>query len=133
MHAKDFTKKTTDLPKVLGKFLPIAVKILDLPGVPKIKLEKHITAHDGQATFGRYVNDTRLIELTILDRHPVDILRTLAHELVHFKQHLDGQLDSNSGHTGSPEENEAHMKAGVIMRVFNKKYPECMNLEPIRM
>lgn len=132
MHSKDFTRKTTDLPNILGKFLPIAVETLNLPGVPKITLEKHLTAHDGQATFGRYINDNKSIELAILDRHPVDILRTLAHELVHFKQDLDGELNSDSGRTGSPEENQAHMKAGIIMRVFNKKYPECMNSEPIQ-
>jgi hypothetical protein len=71
------------------------------------------------------------INLALGGRHPVDILRTLAHELVHFKQHLDHKLNAKSGDTGSPEENEAHAKAGIIMRIFNKKYPHAVELKPI--
>lgn len=133
MRAQDLHINNPDLPAVLAKFLPMAVEILDLPGLPRINLEKRITAHDGQATFGRYVNNEHTIHLAIADRHPVDILRTLAHELAHFKQHLNGQLNPDSGRTGSPEENEAHVKAGIIMRHFNKKYPEYMKLEPLQM
>jgi hypothetical protein len=107
----------------LEKFLPIAMEVLNIEKLPKIKLEKHIETKD-QPSFGRFVNDKVVIHLGIQNRHPIDILRTLAHELVHFKQLLDGKLDKNSGMTGSPEENEAHIKAGIVMRLFDKKYPE---------
>jgi Zn-dependent peptidase ImmA (M78 family) len=79
---------------------------------------------DGQATFGRYVQEENVIYLGIADRHPVDILRTLAHELVHAKQDMEGKLYNGAGETGSPIENEAHMIAGIIMRHFNKKFPK---------
>jgi Zn-dependent peptidase ImmA (M78 family) len=49
-----------------------------------------------------------------------DILRTLAHELVHRKQEEDGRLDINSGKTGSPIEDEANAMAGVLLRNFGK-------------
>jgi hypothetical protein len=49
-----------------------------------------------------------------------DILRTLAHELVHRKQEEDGRLDIKSGETGSPIEDEANATAGVLLRNFGK-------------
>jgi len=125
------SKQQPDLPQLLKQFFPIAMKVLKLDHLPKIELEKHIEAHDGQATFGRFVNGEKTIYLAIMNRHPIDILRTLAHELAHYKQLVDNRLDADSGRTGSPEENEAHVKAGIIMRLFNKKYPETLNLAPI--
>ncbi len=118
----DLKKNETDLISAMEKFLPIAMQVLDLKKLPKIKPEKYI-AHKDQPSFGRFVNNTMTIHLGIENRHPIDILRTLAHELVHFKQLIDHKLDQNSGETGSPEENEAHVKAGIILRLFNKKYP----------
>lgn len=120
-----------DFMDMMSKFLPLAMKELKISKLPKIKMSKHLEAHDGQATFGRFVNDDITIYLAIADRHPNDILRTLAHELVHFKQFLDHKLKHNSGMTGSPEENEAHAIAGVIMRHYNKQYPDTLNSTPI--
>jgi Zn-dependent peptidase ImmA (M78 family) len=59
-----------------------------------------------------------------MNRHPNDILRTIAHELVHYKQDTEHRLEPDSGTTGSPEENQANAVAGIVMRHFNKQYPE---------
>ena len=123
--------KQEDFITLLSNMLQIAMDQLQLKVLPQIHLYKHIKPDHGQATFGRYLNDSREINLALEGRHPVDILRTLAHELVHFKQHLENKLDDTSGETGSPEENEAHAKAGIIMRIFNKKYPHAVELNPI--
>jgi Zn-dependent peptidase ImmA (M78 family) len=53
-----------------------------------------------------------------------DLLRTLAHELVHRKQSEDGRIDYNSGKTGSEIENEANAMAGVLLRKFGKQNEE---------
>jgi Zn-dependent peptidase ImmA (M78 family) len=53
-----------------------------------------------------------------------DLLRTLAHELVHRKQDEDGRIDHNSGETGSEIENEANAQAGVLLRKFGKQNEE---------
>jgi hypothetical protein len=82
-------------------------------------------------TFGQYVPSRKIIEISIRDRHPLDIMRTLAHELIHYKQHLEGRLKPGSGKTGSGEENEANSKAGVIMRNFNRKYPDAFEMQPL--
>jgi len=118
---------------MIKKFLPIARKELKLERLPKIKIQRHVEVHDGQATFGRFVNGEDTIYVGIADRHPVDVLRTLAHELVHWRQFLDGRIEPNSGETGSPIENEAHAVAGVLMRHFNKKYPDAIKLDNIEL
>ena len=118
------------IPDMFGDFLPIAMQVLKIDKLPKIHLKAHIRDQE-QPTFGGYVNDEIAIYLAIADRHPNDILRTLAHELVHFKQHSQGQLELHSGDTGSPEENEANQVAGIIMRYFNKKYPNYISTKPL--
>ncbi len=107
----------------LQDFLPFVMQLLKLDKLPKIKIHRTIETGD-QPSFGGYNSDDGTIQLALKDRHPADILRTLAHELVHFKQDLDGKLNDRSGMTGSNEENEANTKAGIIMRHFNKRFPQ---------
>ena len=121
----------TDIPGMLEKFLPIAMKELGIAKLPSIKLTKHLKPHGTQASFGMYNPDDGKIYLAIADRHPVDILRTLAHELVHFSQDGKHELDADSGETGSEEENEANSVAGVIMRRFNNEFPDAIKSEPL--
>jgi hypothetical protein len=120
-----------DMMKMIKQFLPVAMKDLKIKRVPHIVLQPHIKEEGGQASFGRFVNEEEKIYLGIADRHPVDILRTLAHELVHFKQHENDEMYPGAGETGSPIENEAHWVAGIIMRHFNKKYPDAIKSKPL--
>lgn len=125
MRFNEFKENNSnDLISGFRDFLPIAMEVLELKTLPKIKLEKQLETDD-QPSFGRFVHNEKHseIHLAIANRHPIDIIRTLAHELVHYKQYTENRLDHNSGRTGSPEENEAHVKAGIILRLFDKKYP----------
>ena len=56
----------------------------------------------------------------------VDIMRSLAHEMVHHQQNERGDLghNENEGDDGSTLENEANAKAGEIIRIFGKQNPE---------
>ena len=122
MRAREFlseAKRQADLMAVLRDFLPYAMKELKIDTLPPIKLVLRVPS-DQQPTFGKFVNDENRIYLAIEDRHPLDIVRTLAHELVHYKQGVEHRLGPRSGETGSAEENQAHEIAGVIMRHFNK-------------
>lgn len=107
----------------LEDFLPLAMRLLKLNKLPKINIHKTIESGE-QPSFGGYNPESNSIELALKDRHPADILRTLAHELVHYKQNTTHGLHARSGMTGSPEENEANSKAGIIMRHFNKQFPQ---------
>ena len=112
------------------KFLPLAMEILEIDRLPKMNFEPEVQS-GSQPSFGMYDNEEKILHVAILNRHPVDILRTVAHELVHYRQDIRNELNDQSGATGSPEENQAHEIAGVIMRHFNKQYPEFLRSHPI--
>lgn len=75
---------------------------------------------DDDMTTGCFSPVNREIKIMTKNRALVDILRSVAHELVHAKQHEDGRLKPDSGDDGSPIENEANSLAGVIMRRFQR-------------
>ena len=79
-------------------------------------------------TFGMMTRE--ILYISIINRHPMDILGTITHEFVHYKQVMGGkQILSNPG---SPAENEANTKAGEIVRKYGKLHPELFDLMPIR-
>jgi hypothetical protein len=121
---------TQEFSKLMGDFLPLAMKELGVDSLPSIVLVAQVD-DDIQPTFGKFVNDKNRIYLALKERHPLDVLRTLAHELVHFRQGNEHKLDADSGKTGSPEETEAHEVAGIIMRTFNKKHPHYFDFPAI--
>ena len=126
------SKSDATLPDMLEVFLPFVKEKLELDGFPTIRLEKEII-DDRQPTFGKFVNEEHTIYLAINNRHPLDIIRTLAHELVHFRQDSRDELDDMSGETGSPAENQANELAGVVMRDFNKANPKFMFAKPVQL
>lgn len=135
MRANDFITEDTQAAKdefleIFKKFMPIAMHYLKLKNLPKMKFTPHV-GDQAQPTFGVYDNSEKTLHVALANRHPNDILRTIAHELQHFKQDSEHQLNPESGTTGSPEENEAHAMAGIVMRHFNKQYPEYLNSKPI--
>jgi hypothetical protein len=69
-------------------------------------------------TFGTFDPNTNTISVAYKDRHIMDVLRTLAHELTHHKQREENRIKPDSGETGSAIENEANAQAGVLMRDF---------------
>lgn len=111
----------------LRNFLPIAVEHLKLTHIPKIRLVRSMEDN----SFGCYVDQEQVVCVVIDKRNPVDILRTLAHEMVHYQQGQDNQLKADSGETGSDIENEANAIAGIIMRLFNQAHPNYMLADPI--
>lgn len=104
-------------------FLPFTKKELGLSQLPKIKVVDRVPDAEG-TTFGCYRPELGTIYLVAVDRHPKDVMRTLAHELVHYKQDQENRLHAKSGATGSREENEANAHAGIIMRNYSQENPE---------
>ena len=76
-----------------------------------------------QESFGSYNPQTLNIEIVGYNRNLADVLRTLAHELIHHKQNIENELSDKSGLTGTYHENQANALAGVIMREYGKKNP----------
>jgi hypothetical protein len=75
------------------------------------------------ATTASYNPNNHNIHIYCKGRHIVDIMRSIAHELMHMIQMLENRLYDNSGEDGSPEENEAHSFSGLMIRKFGKLNP----------
>jgi len=108
--------------KVINKFLHFASDYLNTDR-PKIKLLNGPEFTQTYHSFGGYHPGEENIQIVVYNRNMADILRTLAHEMVHRMQHLDNRLGPNSGDDGSPEENEANALAGVMLRQFGRENP----------
>lgn len=109
---------------MLDSFSKFASEKLGIKASPTIDLSK---AEDGSPSFGAYNPQNNSIYIVTKNRHPMDIFRTVAHELVHHKQKEDGKIGKDiakEGATGSPQENEANAEAGKIMRWFAKSNPD---------
>ena len=121
-----------DTYKILLDFVRFAAEDLELKSLPKFDFAFDSKRSVEHKSFGGYAPGAEHITVTVKNRHINDVLRTLAHELVHFKQDLDDELrDENAGATGSPQENEANARAAVIMRNWGKKHPDYFDKEAI--
>lgn len=96
-------------------------------GIDKDKLNIEIsydpTEAAKMASFGKNTPATGVNRIVAANRNLADVLRTLAHELVHEKQKLEGRLHVGAGDDGTDIENEANAEAAVIMRKFGKANP----------
>jgi len=109
---------------ILHDFVRFAAEHLKLKTLPKFDFVFDSKQSVERKSFGGYQPGAEHITITVKNRHINDVLRTLAHEMVHFKQDLNDELaDDAAGSTGSPQENEANAEAAVIMRNWGKKYP----------
>jgi hypothetical protein len=108
---------------IIKAFVDFACDRIGLDRPPQIKLIRDTKLASERRSFGGYMPGGG-IEITIGNRHIMDVLRTLAHEMVHHKQDVDGRLNDDSGKDGSEHENEANAKAAVVMRLWGKMNPE---------
>ena len=105
----------------IGEFIKFAAKNLGIQNLPgSLTLSYDNKQAQDKRTFGFFDPHDKKIWIYVKNRNMADILRTLAHELVHRKQEEDGRLDIKSGETGSPIEDEANATAGVLLRNFGK-------------
>ena len=111
---------------ILTDFIDFCSKELKIEHMPIIKLRKDPQWPVVHKTFGRYINDKHLLEVAWGQRHIMDVLRTVAHELTHCHQHeRDGdRMGPDAGETGSTYENEANARAGILMRDYARLHPD---------
>ena len=121
----DEATNVNQLCQKLEDFVEYTSMYLDLQDTPPITIK----ATTEGSTFATWSPDG--IEISVTNRHPMDVFRSLAHELVHQKQYEDDALHNESGVTGSEHENEANALAGIIMRNYAKSNPELFGLEYI--
>ena len=116
----------------LMSFVDFSCAHLGIKDKPTIKYKDDLKS--GQPSFAAYSPGTKEVYISTKNRHPMDVFRSIAHELVHHKQNLDGRLGKNiekEGVTGSKIENEANSEAGKIMRYFGGLNPFYFDMDYI--
>jgi hypothetical protein len=123
-----FTTETEDTSDedILRDFVNFCVAELKIEQIPRVKLRRDPQWPAMHKTFGRYNDEAKTLEVAWGQRHIMDVLRTVAHELTHKHQHEreGNRMGPDAGETGSPYENEANARAGVLMRDYGRLHPE---------
>lgn len=109
--------------QLIREFIKYCIKELGLknPINSKVILTNNKTKTETYAHFNPMNNE---VVVYMGERSLGDSMRSLCHELCHLSQKQKGQLQNNSGNTGSQQENEANSKAGILLRNFGKKNPQ---------
>jgi len=115
--------------KIVGQFITFACRQLEIEKpYPRVILNNDEEFGPKYKTFGMFHVEDNKIVVAAANRNLADILRTIAHELTHYKQKLDGRIHidnaDDSGKAGSEIENEANARAGIIMREFGHMFPQ---------
>jgi len=106
--------------KVMGKFLKFCRQELKITNDIQIFLmnkKNHLNI-----TTGGYNPTDKCVYVIFEGRQIADVLRTIAHELVHQKQDLQGKLKGNIPDIGGVIEDTANAIAGRLVKMYVKKY-----------
>lgn len=108
----------------MSDFVNFAKKLLGINDDVKVELAFEKTPDIRTTAY--YHNSDHRVKVYVKDRAKIDVMRSIAHELVHHKQNITGKLTDpeKDGADGSPIENEANSLAGVIMRKWGRLHPE---------
>lgn len=123
--AKQKGMSREDFDKNLTKFIDFTCDYLKIKNPPEV-IYKEDCKEGEQPSFAGYAPHTNQLYIYTKNRHPMDVFRSVAHELVHHKQNEDGKLGKDiakEGSTGSDIENEANSVAGQVMRYFGRENP----------
>ena len=91
--------------------------------LPDIEFSSEKDSEDMHHT-GYYNDHDNKLWVYIGNRNMIDILRTVAHEFTHRKQHEDGMVKGDQSYPGSPIEQQADAMAGYLMKLYGKQHPE---------
>ena len=117
-----------ELKSALAEIFKSAQETFDIQNTPQVHLKND--EENAEGIFGKtayYDPDEQSITLYITNRHPKDICRSFAHELVHHHQNERGEFDNESSNAGNPTyaqddphlrkmEMEAYLKGNMLFR-----------------
>jgi len=115
--------------KTIDDFVDFVKKELNIDNDVEVKLQND---KDGIKTTAVYKykdgEDEKFedseIRVFTLGRALVDVLRSIAHELVHHMQNEKGDLEGKVSNVGGPIEDEANSVAGEMIKKYGLKDPE---------
>ncbi len=106
----------------LDEFVKFVKNQLGLKTVPTISVQNHREGLKTTANYD-YTKDNKVIKVCAKNRALVDVMRSIAHELVHHKQYEEGRLEVKPPDIGGEIEDEANAKAGQYIKMFAKEDP----------
>jgi predicted SprT family Zn-dependent metalloprotease len=110
---------TDEQKEKLNKFVKFVKDELELEQVPKIVVQNNRNGLKTTANYN-YNSDVKVVKVTAKNRLLVDVMRSIAHELVHHKQYEQGRLKVKPPDIGGEIEDEANAKAGQFIKMFSK-------------
>lgn len=127
-HTKMFVEKDEEpansQQEIIEDFIDFCSAQLSLAKEINLRIRRDPEWSVRNKTFGRYDQQTNELNVGVSGRHIMDILRTVAHELVHQRQNETQEMPPDAGADGSEYENEANAQAAVLMRRYGKLHPE---------
>ena len=126
---KQFLEDSNSETNLVQEFIQHTAMELGIDPLPEIHLHTDPEWSTNNQSFGRYDPDSHTLNVSMPNRHILDVLRTVAHELVHCSQNQQHNgLPDDAGETGSRWENDANARAGIIMRDWANSHPEHFEL-----
>lgn len=110
---------TDDKKEILNDFSKFVKKELGIDKMPTISIQNGRKELKTTANYD-YTKENKIIKINGKNRALVDIMRSLAHELVHHKQWEDGRLKVKPPDIGGEIEDEANAKAGQYIKMYAK-------------
>lgn len=106
-------------------FLEFVQDHLGIENIPNLHILNK--RHQGM-TYGAFNPNDNSVMVYGRNRGLADIMRTTAHELVHFKQKLENRIPKNLQSRDHKLESEANTIAGDIVYMFGLQHPEIYDL-----
>lgn len=103
----------------LNEFVKFVKKELELETVPTISVQNHRNGLKTTANYD-YTKENKIIKVCMKNRALVDVMRSIAHELVHHKQFEQGRLETPPPDIGGEIEDEANAKAGQFIKMYSR-------------
>ena len=104
------------------KFIKFVSDELTLNRPFKVKLVKQ--RDDDLRTYAYYNQTNGDVKVYCKDRGLADVLRSIAHELIHHQQNETGKLEIPSQDIGGEIEDEANSVAGQLVKKFGYQNPK---------
>lgn len=103
----------------LVEFVKFVQKELDINSMPTITIQNGRGKLKTTANYD-YTKPNKIIKVNAHNRALVDIMRSIAHELVHHKQYEQKRLEVKPPDIGGEIEDEANAKAGQYIKMYSK-------------
>jgi Zn-dependent peptidase ImmA (M78 family) len=106
----------------LTSFAKFVAKELGIKSPPTIVIQNGRNGLKTTANYD-YTKDNKILKVNSKGRLLVDVLRSMAHELVHHKQWEQGRLKIKPPDIGGEIEDEANALAGQLIKKYAKLDP----------